>query len=680
LAGGGSTIALPAPRTTPVSAEEAVAVAVNELRPTRHGFGLRNPSFGAAFTSTGVVLSPRGGGPEWRWRLSFIGSDGVDAGPIRPTRGRLAVDYDRGSLVERYRLKSASVEQQFVLGRAPFGARARDLVIEGRVSSEGAFERFDGGWLWRNGSGAVTLGGVTVFDARGKTLPAQMRVTTDSTRIVVDGAALARAVYPVTVDPEIGANDFPISQLVTIPDRDASQAAVAYNSSANEYLVVWRGDGTATDDEFEIFGQRIDAATGAEVGTNDFRISDMGEEGSTLFAAANPAVAYNAQGNQYLVVWRGDDNTAPLVDDEFEIFGQRLTATGAQTGTNDFRISDMGPDGNTVFGAFNPAVVWKSSNNQFLVVWQGDDAVDGEFEIYRQRLDASGTEIGTDYRISDMGTDGDARFDAMNPAVAYSPTSNEFLVVWDGDDDTAPLVESETEIFGQRLNAFGNEVGTNDFRISDMGPDGSTFFDAANPALVYNATTNEYLVAWEADDDTVPLVDGELEIFGQRLTVAGAETGANDFRISDMGPDGNPNFAAAEAGVAYNASAQQYLVVWRGDDGALPLVDNEFEIFGQRLDGSGTSVGANDFRLSDMGTDGKIAFEADQPAVARTTASDQFLVVWQGDDDTPPFTDNAFDIFGQRYAPDVPTAARLRVRNAIRPVPERSVSRRGRVS
>ena len=87
-------------------------------------------------------------------------------------------------------------------------------------------------------------------------------------------------------------------------------------------------------------------ATGAEVGTNDFRISDMGPDGNTNFDAQDPAVAYNSTNNEYLVVWRGDDDTAPLVDNELEIFGQRLNAaTGAAVGTNDFRISDMGPDG-----------------------------------------------------------------------------------------------------------------------------------------------------------------------------------------------------------------------------------------------------------------------------------------------------------------------------------------------
>jgi DNA-binding response OmpR family regulator len=33
-------------------------------------------------------------------------------------------------------------------------------------------------------------------------------------------------------------------------------------------------------------------------------------------------------GNEYLVVWQGDDDTGSLVDNEFEVFGQRLAANG----------------------------------------------------------------------------------------------------------------------------------------------------------------------------------------------------------------------------------------------------------------------------------------------------------------------------------------------------------------
>jgi hypothetical protein len=215
-----------------------------------------------------------------------------------------------------------------------------------------------------------------------------------------------------------------------------------------------------------------------EVDPNDFRISDMGPDGDASFLAVDSVVAYNSADDLFLVVWRGDDDTGTLVDNEFEIFGQRLDgSTGAEVGANDFRISDMGPDGVTDYRASSPTASYNPTISRYLVVWEGDDdtgtLVDDEFEIFGQLIAADGSEIGKDFRISDMGPDGATAYGGFNPDVAYGEGVNRFLVVWRGDDDTGTLVDNEREAFGQLLDATsGLEVGTNDFRISDMGPDG----------------------------------------------------------------------------------------------------------------------------------------------------------------------------------------------------------------
>ena len=127
-----------------------------------------------------------------------------------------------------------------------------------------------------------------------------------------------QAIAVVMSSMEVGANDFRLSDMGQDNTYDAFSPAVAYNSTDNEYLVVWYGDdddaGTVVDGEYEIYGQRVDAATGVEIGP-EMRLSDMGPDGDPAYDAYNPAVAYNSTDNEYLVVWHGDDVGAALVDD-----------------------------------------------------------------------------------------------------------------------------------------------------------------------------------------------------------------------------------------------------------------------------------------------------------------------------------------------------------------------------
>ena len=94
-----------------------------------------------------------------------------------------------------------------------------------------------------------------------------------------------------------------------------------------------------------------------QLGVNDFRISEAGlvDEWGEAFY---PDVAYNDLGEEYLVVWAGSESVPPLAYREFEIYGQFISAAdGSDVGT-DFRISFMGTDGNSDFRALHPAVAF----------------------------------------------------------------------------------------------------------------------------------------------------------------------------------------------------------------------------------------------------------------------------------------------------------------------------------
>lgn len=376
---------------------------------------------------------------------------------------------------------------------------------------------------------------------------------------------------------QIGA-DFQISfvGIADDPNYDAVNPDIAYNSHANEYLVVWSADHFA-DGDCEIFGQRLNASTGALVGSM-VRLSVMGSGVDPDYDAYRPAVAYNSQDNEYLIVWEGDDDTAPLLNDEYEIWGQLLRGNGELIGSN-FLISDMGGYGNAGYDAYQSDVAYNSRDNQYMVVWSGDDNFFGisndELEIWGQRLNASGGAMGaSDFRISTAGPDDNPNHDAIQPAIAYNDRFNEYLVVWAGDDAINDLFD----IFAQRLQANGVQVGTDDFQVNHALDGPNAYYIALDPAVAYDRGNNEYLVVWVDDE----LGANELEIWGKRLDAVNGTYigGLYDTRLSDMGVEGNSMFDAFSPALAYTKdSHNQYLVTWYGDD----TTDDEFEIWAQRF-------------------------------------------------------------------------------------------------
>jgi hypothetical protein len=448
----------------------------------------------------------------------------------------------------------------------------------------------------------------------------------------------------------LGAN-FRISQVSSVgPDRDASAPAVAYNPEDKEYLVVWGSNGLSGAQMRgvgEIFGRRVNAETGAGVGA-DFRISNISDGGKDN-SGFGPKVVYNRTSHEYLVVWHGQGAmTSP--DATFEIYGQRLSRTGGELG-KDFRISNT-TDLGKIMGSFVRAsahadVVWNSTDNQYLVVWdamgQPDEII--RTEIYGQLLSAAGELSGKNFRISNTNDQG-AEFNATGPSVAYNSTNNHYLVVWSGPSKN----KSQNEVWAQGVTAQGAPVGkgNGDFLVSQITTNIGTDRDASSPQIAYNDASNEYLVVFQAN--AVAGVDNveANEVFGQRLNAATLmEVGPNDFRISNT--PGSFRNRADVPRVAFDKQDKEYLVIWRG-----VRVDVPFEIFGQRLSVEGSEIEA-DFQVSDIAATGKDR-RVNTPAISYNSAASEYLAVWDGDGLVGPTGKGVNEIFGQRIK--VPARAR----------------------
>jgi hypothetical protein len=233
--------------------------------------------------------------------------------------------------------------------------------------------------------------------------------------------------------------------------HDQGDPSVAYNSSTNQFLVVWTDYRSGTD--WDIYGQLVNA--NGSLSGSVLPISTAADGQSA------PSVAYNSSTNQFLVVWQdhrsGTDN---------DIYGQLVNSGGGLSGGN-FFISNEGHD------QYNPSVAYDSTTNQFLVVWQ-DHRSGATFDIYGQFVDANGTLSGSVLPISTAANN------QAFPSIAYNSTTNQFLVVW---DDTR---NGYFDIYGQYLTSTGALTGGNIFIASN----------ATVPHAVGNTIIGNYLVAY----------------------------------------------------------------------------------------------------------------------------------------------------------------------------------------
>jgi len=387
--------------------------------------------------------------------------------------------------------------------------------------------------------------------------------------VAVTGLAVPAGAQPVGGEFQI--NTYTTSRQLT--SGFGGRRTVAADASGN-FVVVWRSLGQ-DGSSYGIFGQRYDSA-GNKRGS-EFRINSF-----TTSSQTNPAVASDAAGN-FIVVWNGNSQDGSQTG----VFGQRYDSAGNKRGS-EFRVNSYtsGPQQ-------NPAVASDATGN-FIVAWNSDSQDGDQTGVFGQRYDSSGNRLGGEFQVNSF-----TLTEQSNPAVASDAGGN-FVVVWqsryqDGDS---------WGVFGQRYDNQGGTLGA-EFQVN-------TFTDLfqLSPAVAADAA-GTFVVAWTG----IGIFGAYSDIFGQRYDSQGGALGA-EFRINDelFADKGN-------ASVAFDPDSN-FVVVWDNYFYAYPPA--RAGVFGKRYEASGAPVGF-EFRINTY-TPG----DQEAPSVA-TTGVDQFVVVWQSD-------------------------------------------------
>jgi len=250
----------------------------------------------------------------------------------------------------------------------------------------------------------------------------------------------------------------------------------------------------------------------------------------------------------------------------------------------------------------DPAVAYNPVTDQFLVVWRdGRNSATRGRDIYGQLVAGDGSKVGYNFRIS-----GAAALDGETmPAAAFNPATGGYMVVW------ADLRKRETrgvDIYGQMISPDGSRDGYN-FRVSVDAATG----DESQPALAFNSVSDQFLVVWS--DSRGPGFS-ESEVYGRRIKANGQPKG-DEFKISNDGFIDEESWPA----VAYNPASNQYLVTWQVVHWQATVSS---DIYGQRVKGSGRLAGSS-FRISGDGVTSRVW----DPEVVANPANNEYLVVWE---------------------------------------------------
>ncbi|MEM7801416.1 MAG: hypothetical protein AAF633_19635 [Chloroflexota bacterium] len=382
--------------------------------------------------------------------------------------------------------------------------------------------------------------------------------------ISVEGRAIKSA-EGATANAEVGPDDYQISNSGSDYSFFAGRSAVAFNSAANENLVVYEASGLENVNT-QIHARRVDATTGQPLG-DAFQISDK------RMRARDPDIAYSPSLNRYLVVWEAKIKTK---DKEIEslVYGAWVEPNGV-TSTH-FVISqlaiDLDPeDEGAYLFAGDPAVTFNPDSGQFYAVWSGGSRSRQEnndsVHIFGTLITTTGDSF-QEHQISQWGSSQSGRSYGESPDVAYG--NGHYLVTWSGRDPVSPMADGEYEIYARAVSTAQSNSFSQQTRISAMGGLGNSDYYGIRPSVAASPTkANDFFVAWQGIDQT-PDGQSKAAVMGRVVTLIDS---AQDqpplilnptYQLSHLNPASWAGYHVDDVSVGYDGRNDRYWATWLG--------------------------------------------------------------------------------------------------------------------
>lgn len=159
------------------------------------------------------------------------------------------------------------------------------------------------------------------------------------------------------------------------------------------------------------------------------------------------------------------------------------------------RVSFAGPAGDP-FVAQDPAVAYAPGADRFLVAWTETDPSDtAETVVLGRVLDGTGAPASATFTVRDID-DAEER-DVERPAVAFNPDDGRFYVAYDGEEQE----NNVRDVFVQTVGTDGSLIGGPVNVTPTAGP---SFDRATAPSIACAAGLDRCLIAFEHTEDVAP--------------------------------------------------------------------------------------------------------------------------------------------------------------------------------
>ncbi|MGK0481389.1 MAG: hypothetical protein ACJAQ3_001362, partial [Planctomycetota bacterium] len=284
-------------------------------------------------------------------RAVTVGGEAFAFEPGDVSRAGDSVTLDRGSMREVYHLDTKTVEQTFVFDELP---SAGDLVVEVGVKSPWAVQADDASIRFVDPSfGEISYGKAFVVDANGQSVGIAREWVDGGIVLTVPAFFLAKATFPVTIDPPIGlARSFgAFADLAEAPDS-------AYDAGSDKYWFVFEVDVSASNTDVRCVAVRADGTGGVGI-LIDSGPQNVGQPSiamAPLIRRGAVAVSGIVFGNQRDILTFGLDLDTHARDAQAE-----LVSNSGSDSYSSPQISGNFRGDQGVNGAWEFFVIWRST-------------------------------------------------------------------------------------------------------------------------------------------------------------------------------------------------------------------------------------------------------------------------------------------------------------------------------